>query len=151
MIRRVLFAVAAAALALPSAATRTALAQTDATYKAKRDQLSKELAETEKALADAKGQRVQLQARLESLIAQAMQERAQTLLLSNEQTALQQLDALLATSQTNLQAQRDRFVTLSDAVGARTGATLVVLLRADSSQDGLRSFGRTPSMWQWKR
>src|SRR4051794_6001016 len=130
MIRRVLFAVAAA-LALPIAATRTALAQTDATYKAKRDQLSKELAETEKALADAKGQRVQLQARLESLIAQAMQERAQTLLLSNEQTALQQLDALLATSQTNLQAQRDRFVTLSDAVGARTGATLVVLLRAD--------------------
>ena len=134
MIRRVLFAVAAAALALPIAATRTALAQTDATYKAKREQISKELEETQKALADAKGQRVQLQARLESLIAQAMQERAQTLLLSNEQTALQQLDALLATSQTNLQAQRDRFVTLSDAVGARTGATLVVLLRADSSQ-----------------
>ena len=134
MIRRVLFAVAAAALALPSAATRTALAQTDATYKAKRDQLSKELAETEKALADAKGQRVQLQARLESLIALAMQERAQTLLLSNEQTALQQLDALLATSQTNLTAQRDRFAGLSSAIGGRSGAILVVLLRADSSQ-----------------
>ena len=134
MIRRVLFAVAAAARALPSAVTPTARAQTDATDKAEREQHSKELAEPEKALADAKGQRVQLQARLESLIALAMQERAQTLLLSNEQTALQQLDALLATSQTNLQAQRDRFVTLSDAVGARTGATLVVLLRADSSQ-----------------
>jgi hypothetical protein len=63
-----------------------------------------------------------------------MQERAQALLLSNEQTALQQLDALLATSQTNLVAQRDRFVTLSDAIGGRTGAILVVLLRADSSQ-----------------
>jgi hypothetical protein len=63
-----------------------------------------------------------------------MQERAQALLMSNEQTALQQLDALLATSQTNLTAQRDRFATLSEAVSARSGATLVVLLRADSSQ-----------------
>jgi hypothetical protein len=134
MIRGVLLAGAAVTLALPIAAPRAALAQTDATYKAKREQISKELEETQKALADAKGQRVQLQARLEALIAQAMQERAQALLLSNEQTALQQLDALLATSQTNLEAQRDRFATLSDAVGARTGATLVVLLRADSSQ-----------------
>jgi hypothetical protein len=134
MIRGVLVAAAAAALALPIVAPRAALAQTDATYKAKRDQISKELEETQKALADAKGQRVQLQARLEALIAQTMQERAQALLMSNEQTALQQLDALLATSQTNLQAQRDRFATLSEAVGARSGATLVVLLRADSSQ-----------------
>jgi F0F1-type ATP synthase membrane subunit b/b' len=134
MIRGVLVAAAAAALALPIVAPSVALAQTDATYKAKRDQISKELEETQKALADAKGQRVQLQARLEALIAQTMQERAQALLMSNEQTALQQLDALLATSQTNLQAQRDRFATLSEAVGARSGAMLVVLLRADSSQ-----------------
>ena len=77
MIRRVLFAAAATALALPIAAPRPALAQTDATYKAKREQISKELEETQKALADARGQRVQLQARLERLIAQAMQERAQ--------------------------------------------------------------------------
>jgi hypothetical protein len=41
---------------------------------------------------------------------------------------------LLSTSQTNLLAQKDRFATLSDAVNSRTGATLVVLLRADSSQ-----------------
>ena len=47
---------------------------TDATYKARREQLAKELEATEKALADAKGQRAQLQARVESLIAQAMQE-----------------------------------------------------------------------------
>ena len=106
----------------------------DADYKAKREQLAKELAATQKALAEAKGQRAQLQARVESLIAQAMQERAQALLLSNEQTALQQLDALLATSQTNLVAQRDRFTSLSSAIGGRTGAMLVVLLRADSSQ-----------------
>jgi hypothetical protein len=133
MTRRVLVAAAAVTLALPVAA-RSMRAQTDTTYKAKREQLSKELDETQKALADAKGQRAQLQARLESLIAQTMQERAQALLLSNETTALQQLDALLSTSQTNLLAQRDRFATLSDAIGARTGATLVVLLRADSSQ-----------------
>ncbi len=135
MIRGMLLAALAATLSLPLAVPRVAFAQTeDATYKAKRDQLAKELEETQKALADARGQRVQLQARLEGLIAQAMQERAQSLLLSNEQTALQQLDALLATSQSNLVAQRDRFAILSEAIGSRTGATLVVLLRADSSQ-----------------
>src|SRR5689334_15843624 len=92
MTRCVLVTAAAVTLAFPMVAPRAVFAQTDATYKAKREQLSKELEETQKALADAKGQRVQLQARLESLIAQAMQERAQSLLLSNEQTALQQLD-----------------------------------------------------------
>ena len=116
------------------ASASTALGQTDAAYKAKRDQLAKELEQTQKELADAKGQRAQLQARVESLIAQAMQERAQALLLSNEQTSLQQLDALLSAAQTNLAAQRERFSLISDAVSARTGATLVVLLRADSSQ-----------------
>jgi hypothetical protein len=134
MIRRTLLAAAAVTLSLPLTVPRAALAQTDPTYQAKRDQIAKDLEETQKALADAKGQRAQLQARLENLIAQAMQERAQALLLSNEQTALQQLDALLSTSQTNLLAQRERFAALSDAIGARTGATLVVLLRADSSQ-----------------
>ncbi len=134
MTRRVLVAAAAVTLAASIAAPRAAVAQSDPAYKAKRDQLTKDLEKTQKDLADAKGQRAQLQARVESLIAQTMQERAQALLLSNEQTALQQLDALLATSQTNLVAQRDRFVTLSDAVGGRAGAILVVLLRADSSQ-----------------
>jgi chromosome segregation ATPase len=134
MTRLVLVAAAVPTLALPIATARDAFAQTDATYKAKREQLSKELEQTQKELAEAKGQRAQLQARLESLIAQTMQERAQALLLSNEQTALQQLDAMLSASQTNLLAQRDRFATLSDAVQARSGATLVVLLRADSSQ-----------------
>lgn len=134
MTRRVLVAAWAVTLSFPIAAPHVARAQSDASYKAKREQLTKELDETQKALADAKGQRAQLQARLESLIAQTMQERAQALLLSNEQTALQQLDALLSASQTNLLAQRDRFAALTDAVTARTGATLVVLLRADSSQ-----------------
>src|SRR5215218_8187022 len=124
-----------AAFALVLAAPQSARSQTsDAEYKARREQLSKELDAAQKALAEAKGQRAQLQARVESLIAQAMQERAQALLLTNEQTALQQLDALLSTSQDNLGAQRDRFATLSDAIASRSGATLVVLLRADSSQ-----------------
>jgi len=133
MTRRVLVTAALAALALPTIAPRRACAQTDPAYKARREQLTKELEQTQKELTEAKGQRAQLQARLESLIAQTMQERAQALLLSNEQTALQQLDALLSTSQTNLLAQRDRFATLADAIQARSGAVLVVLLRADSS------------------
>jgi hypothetical protein len=123
-----------AAFAMMVGASSGARAQvSEAEYKARREQLQKELDATQKALADAKGQRVQLQARVEALIAQAMQERSQALLLSNETTALQQLDALLATSQDNLSAQRDRFAALSDAVAARSGATLVILLRADSS------------------
>ncbi len=134
MTRPILLAATAVTLGWAIATPSVALAQTDATYKAKREQLTKELDKTQKELTEAKGQRAQVQARLESLIAQTMQERAQALLLSNEQTALQQLDALLSTSQTNLVAQRDRFALLSDAVGSRTGATLVVLLRADSSQ-----------------
>ena len=134
MTRRI-FAGVAMAVSLGATVPSVAHAQaTDATYKARREQLAKELEATEKALADAKGQRAQLQARVESLIATAMQERAQTLLLSSEQTALQQLDALISTSQDNLLAQRERFSALSDAIGARTGATLIVLLRADSSQ-----------------
>ena len=130
MPRTGLLAVFAMLLAAPFGAR----AQTsEAEYKARREQLQKELEATQKALADAKGERVQLQARVEALIAQAIQERAQALLLSNETTSLQQLDALLVTSQDNLSAQRDRFAALSDAVATRSGATLVVLLRADSS------------------
>ena len=135
MNRTILTAFVCATLASLLSAS-SALGQTDAAYKAKRDQLAKELEQTQKELTNAKGQRAQLQARVESLIAQAMQERAQALLLSNEQTSLQQLDALLSTAQTNLAAQRDRFSLISNAVSSRTGATLVVLLRADSSQTG---------------
>jgi hypothetical protein len=130
MIRTARVAMLATMLAVPVAARGQT---SDVDYKARKEQLAKELEATQKALAEAKGQRAQLQARVESLIAQAMQERAQALLLSNEQTALQQLDALLSTSQDNLGAQRDRFAALSDAISTRSGATLVILLRADSS------------------
>src|SRR5919201_1162689 len=60
----------------------------------------------------------------------------QTLLLSNETTALQQLDAMLTTSQDALLAQRDRFLAVGDAVRRRAGSVLVVLLRADSAAQG---------------
>ena len=65
-----------------------------------------------------------------------LRERAQTLLLSNETTALQQLDAMLTTSQDALLAQRDRFLAVGDAVRRRAGSVLVVLLRADSAAQG---------------
>ena len=103
-------------------------------YKAKREQLTKELEQTQSQLTEIRSQRVQLQTRIEAVIAQMMRDRANALLLSNETSALQQLDAILTSSQDNLLAQRDRFASINDAVRRRTGSVLVVLLRADSSQ-----------------
>lgn len=134
MKRMALGAAALVALALPAAArAQDPSAQTQA-YKQRREQLMKELEETQKQLADIKGQRVQLQSRIEGVIAGMMQERAKALLMANEQGALQQLDAILTSSQDNLLSQRDRFLALGDAVRRKSGAVLVVLLRADSSQ-----------------
>lgn len=102
-------------------------------YQAKRQELVKELQQAQAQLADIRSQRVQLQARIENVIAQMMQQRAQALLMSNEMNALQQLDAMLTSSQDNLVEQRDRFTTIANAVRRRAGSVLVVLLRADSS------------------
>lgn len=102
-------------------------------YEQKRAELTKELEESAKRLSDIRGQRVELTTRIENVIARMMQERAQALLMSNEQNALQGLDAILTSSQDNLLAQRDRFTALGDVVRRRGGAVLVVLLRADSS------------------
>ena len=102
-------------------------------YAQKRNELVKELQSAQAQLSDLRAQRVQLQARIENVIAQMMQQRAQALLMSNEANALQQLDAMLTSSQDNLLAQRDRFTTIADAVRRRSGSMLVVLLRADSS------------------
>ena len=121
---------AAAVLAVPASAQDV----NQQAYKSKREQLTKELEQVQSQLAETRSQRVQLQTRIEAVIAQMMRDRAAALLLSNETTALQQLDAILTSSQDNLIAQRDRFVTISDAVRRRTGSALVVLLRADSSQ-----------------
>ena len=102
-------------------------------YEQKRAELMRELEESQKRLSEIRGQRVELTTRIENVIARMMQERAQALLMTNEQTALQELDVILTSSQDNLLAQRDRFTALGDVVRRRGGAVLVVLLRADSS------------------
>ncbi len=103
-------------------------------YDARRQQLVEELQQTQEQLSQIRAQRVALQARIENFVATSMQQRAQQLLMSNEQTALQQLDAMLSSAQDNLTSQRDRVRSLGEAVRRGTGAVLVVLLRADSSQ-----------------
>jgi hypothetical protein len=105
-------------------------------YRERREELVRDLQRTQQQLAEVRGMRVQLQSRVEAVIAQMMEQRAQQLLLSNEHNALQQLDAILTSAQDNLLAQRDRFLSVSDAVKRRTGAQLVVLLRADSAAQG---------------
>jgi hypothetical protein len=102
-------------------------------YESKRQELVKELEQTQERLSEVRSQRVQLTARIENVIAQMMQQRAQALLMSKEMNSLQQLDAILTSSQDNLLAQRERFTAIGDAVRGRSGAMLVVLIRADSS------------------
>ena len=125
------FALAVALAFAPAAAHAQ---QPDNTpYQQRRQQLVKELEQTQEQLAETRQARVQLEARIDRVIAEMMERRAETLLLSNEANALQQLDAVLTASQDNLLQQRDRFLALGDAVRRRSGAQLVVLLRADSS------------------
>jgi hypothetical protein len=102
-------------------------------YEQKRAELTRELEESQKRLAELRGQRVELSTRIENVIAKMLEERARALLMTNEANALQELDAILTSSQDNLLAQRDRFNALGDVVRRRGGAVLVVLLRADSS------------------
>lgn len=125
-----------ALLALVPAAA-TAQQTTDSTalqqaYEQRRQELVKELQSTQDELASLRAQRVKLEARIEAALAQSMQQRAQALLLSGQQNALLQLDNMLASAQENMTAQRDRMRALGDAVRRRSGAVLVVLLRADS-------------------
>ena len=92
-----------ATLALMAVGASTRASAQDANqqaYKSKREELVKELQQAQAQLADIRSQRVQLQARIENVIAQMMQQRAQALLMSNEMNALQQLDAMLTSSQT---------------------------------------------------
>lgn len=105
----------------------------DASYKAKREELVKQLEGSQKSLNGLQGERLQLAARIESVLAQLTAERAKALTLSSEQSALRQLDSLLTGAQDNLDSQRDRLTALGDAVRRRTGAVMVVLFRADSS------------------
>lgn len=102
-------------------------------YAQKREQLMRELESTQQQLNSLQGQRLQLAARIENVLSQVAQQRAQTLMLSNEQSSLRQIDSLLLTAQDNLAGQRDRLTTLGNAVRNRSGAMLVVLFRADSA------------------
>ena len=111
--------------------------QQDEAYKRRREALVKELQNAQKAVAEIRGERIKLQARIENVIAEALRQRANALLLTQEATALRELDSLLTMSQDNLLAQRDRFVAVGDAVRRRTGAVMIVLLRADSTQGQL--------------
>lgn len=135
-----------AMLALTAIGGATRLSAQDANqqaYKQKREELVKDLQQAQAQLADIRAQRVQLQARIENVIAQMMQQRAQALLMTNEMNALQQLDAMLTSSQDNLVEQRDRFTTIANAVRRRSGSVLVVLLRADSSTGPGQILGAT--------
>ena len=131
MKRIALAVLAIVTLALPSAARAQDASQQ--AYQSKRQQLLKELEQTSSKLTEVRNERVQLQTRIEAVIAQMMRDRAQALLMSNETAALQQLDAILTSSQDNLLAQRDRFAAIGDAVRRRSGSVIVVLLRADST------------------
>ena len=96
----------------------------------------RELETTQQRLSELRGQRVQLQARIENVLAAELERRAQQLMMASERDALMQLDAILTSSQDNLLAQRERFRALGDAVRRRTGSVLVVMFRADSAAQG---------------
>lgn len=102
-------------------------------YEQRREQLLREAEETEQRLAELRRQRVMLQARVEAAIADDLKRRSEALMMSDAQTALQSLDSVLVQSRDNLASQRDRFQSLGDAVRRRTGAVMIVLLRADSA------------------
>ena len=128
-------ALAAAALAVPGAPSQELGAQTpqDQAYEKRRAELLKEVQESQKRLSEVRGNRVNIQARIEAFIAQLLKQRSEALLMARETQALIGLDSVLTQSENNLLAQRDRFLAISDAVRRRTGAVLVVLMRADSS------------------
>lgn len=124
---------------LPAAAGAQQSDVTRRVYEQRRQQLVQELQQTQQRLQEIRGQRVNLQARIENVIAQAMEARAQALLMSSEQTALRQLDSMMTAAQDNLLAQRDRYSAIGEAVRRQTGAVLVVLLRADSTESQIIS------------
>ena len=133
MKRTVLAALAAVLMLLPGLAAAQEQTFQQQAYQQRRQALMRELEAAQKQLAESRGNRVELSARIESVIAQLLEQRAQQLLMSDETSALQQIDSILTASQDNLLAQRDRFAAIGDAARRRSGAVLVVLLRADSS------------------
>jgi|SRR5579862_4172748 len=102
-------------------------------YLAKRQSTMSDIRATERKLAELRTQRIQLESRVESVAARATEQRANELLLTHQTTALRSLDSVLTSSQDNLLAQRDRFLTLGEAVRRRAAAELVIIVRVDSS------------------
>lgn len=128
--RRVALAVLAVMMA--AMAPRAGAQQQDQGYQARRAQLLQELDSTQKALGNLRGERTDLAARIDNVMAQLAQQRALVLTLSGEQGALLKLDSLLTIAQDQLGDQHERLVALGDALKQGTGAMLVVLFRADS-------------------
>jgi hypothetical protein len=102
-------------------------------YAVRRQELLKDIKGSQQKLDELRVERLQLESRVEAVASKAAEQRANTLMLSRETYALRQLDSLLTISQDNLLAQRDRFLSLGEAVRRRAGAELVVVFRADSS------------------
>lgn len=103
------------------------------TYSDRRKAILDDIKTSQRKLDDLRVQRLQLESRVEAVAGKVAEERVNALLMSHETYALRQLDSLLTVSQDVLLAQRDRFLTLGDAVRRRAGAELIVTLRADSA------------------
>jgi hypothetical protein len=105
-------------------------------YAQRRNAILDDIKQSQKKLDQLRTERLQLESRVEQVAGKVAEQRTNTLLMSRESYALRQLDSLLTVAQDNLLAQRDRFLTLGDAVRRRAGAELVVTFRADSADPG---------------
>jgi hypothetical protein len=102
------------------------------TYSERRKAILDDIKASQRKLDDLRIERLQLESRVEAVAGKVAEQRVNTLLMSRETYALRQLDSLLTVSQDVLLSQRDRFLTLGDAVRRRAGAELVIVFRADS-------------------
>lgn len=102
-------------------------------YSVRRGQILSDIKANQRKLDELRVERLQLESRVEEVASKAAEQRANSLMMSRETYALKSLDSLLTVSEDNLLAQRDRFLSLGEAVRRRSGAELVVVFRADSS------------------
>ena len=112
-------------------------------YEGQRGALVKELQDTQDKLSDLRSQRVRLEARIENVLAETMQKRTQQLLVSREETALLQLDGVLA----NRAGQHGR-AARSHARAGRRGAAA---RRSGARDHAARRFRRAGARWATRR
>lgn len=117
----------------PDTSSSHAAAQAEQEYLTKRQAELNDIRAAERKLAELRSERIKLESRVEAVAAKASEARASQLLLSHETTALRSLDSVLTSAQDNLLAQRDRFLSLGEAVRRRAAAELVVVIKVDSS------------------